>query len=97
MKTPCQNCICVPICRHKKFPELIEECSHAYEFLSLSIEGPEANWVAWRDEVIAVEEHLRPTLWESVSDGKYCFVGSKTGDLAYSLPDRGSDYETNTL
>lgn len=32
-KTPCKKCLCVPICRHKPYIQLIAECCLLKEYL----------------------------------------------------------------
>lgn len=33
MKCPCEDCICLPICRYKRFSHLVGECSKVWDYL----------------------------------------------------------------
>ena len=38
MNAPCKECLCVPICRHKRYKALLDECSIVYGYVFF-IEG----------------------------------------------------------
>lgn len=65
-KTPCINCICKPICRHKNFTKLVDDCSliDGYLFITkLHKENfplPEKEY--WR-RIRETTEELKSTKW----------------------------------
>jgi len=63
---PCKNCICVPICRHKPYSFLIQECDLVYNYLSDShfISGISAPL-----RRMVFESLLQPTTWKVNDEG----------------------------
>ena len=57
MKCPCDNCICVPICRHKWFDDLTQECSLIHDCLS------DEDVDTRKSNTLLCEESLDPTRW----------------------------------
>ena len=61
---PCEGCLCVPMCRHKTYQKLIEDCAvlhdkimerkHDNEFKTMKI-------MQWRVEI---QDVIKPTNWE---------------------------------
>jgi len=57
---PCYNCICLPVCRHKKFHDLYFQCSILKIYFSwLENDAYVYTWV---------EDVLKPTLWSVDED-----------------------------
>jgi len=54
---PCIECICVPICRHKNYQDLILQCIIVHDIL---LKGTTERFIKL---VRQVEEHLHPSLW----------------------------------
>jgi len=56
MKCPCEDCLCVPICRHKRYIPLVK-CSMLNKYLmEASMETPS-------DKLSALTHILHPTVW----------------------------------
>ena len=57
---PCKDCICIPICRHKEFYQLLHDCA----FLPLydpKIPDPYTRSVL---KLLLLQTVLRPTTWQ---------------------------------
>lgn len=54
---PCYNCICVPICRHKDYYKLGQECKLVMEY----VKHMDGDHHRYRCKVIEVI--LKPTVW----------------------------------
>jgi hypothetical protein len=59
---PCKDCLCVPICKHKGYTDLFEDCSLllAYEPNYYSLSGREI------DHMKQIEQILKPNLWSYI-------------------------------
>ena len=59
MKCPCENCVCLPVCRHKEYSNLFIDCSLIREYI------PDHNLVFMRswDHIYHLEEIMKPTRW----------------------------------
>jgi hypothetical protein len=55
---PCEECICLPICRHKSWTDLSEHCLLISNYINI-------NWGKsyTRYYMIAIERILNPTAW----------------------------------
>lgn len=64
-KYPCENCICVPMCRHKDYGELIRTCSLVRDML---YHGDYVNSLNRRpgfyENIGEMERVLTPVGWE---------------------------------
>ncbi|MHA1972874.1 MAG: hypothetical protein ACTSW1_07770 [Candidatus Hodarchaeales archaeon] len=65
MKTPCKECICVPICIHRTFQQTIANCSMIREFLYtydnfMSKVRPDHN-----ERIEAMWADIGPTQWRA--------------------------------
>ena len=60
LKCPCENCICIPLCRHKHIHQLFRECSilHRYD--------PEYDNVEKRkkERLFHLQRIMKPSRWE---------------------------------
>lgn len=56
MKCPCENCICLPVCRHKKYYSLFIDCSLIKKYI------PNHNSVLKKNKD-KLEEIMKPTYW----------------------------------
>jgi len=58
-KFPCIDCICIPICRHKQYMDLFNDC------ILLKKYEPAYNSLVCRDtqQMYQIEETLKPTKW----------------------------------
>ncbi len=63
--TPCEQCICIPICRHKTFGRLFKECKLVAEY------APEYLYSPCRDtsKLRNIERVLDAYTWWSVPNG----------------------------
>jgi hypothetical protein len=64
---PCLNCICVPVCRHKSYFKLYDNCFNISLFLpnTRNFSG-----YAVFDKITAVKLILQPTTWDMNIDGR---------------------------
>ena len=65
-KCPCKNCICVPICRHKSYLQMMSQCSIAKDYIPdySVVHGKNAH------KVIAIEQAIGPTTWRMKKEPK---------------------------
>jgi len=55
MKCPCENCLCVPICRHKQHYKLLEDCHLINKYVKTSNN---------KDHVLEIiQKIIEPQLW----------------------------------
>jgi hypothetical protein len=68
MKIPCENCMILPICRHKHIVNMLRDCPPAekYFFQETRLNHPHAH----RHQMRKV---LKPTQWSLGTDGKIIF------------------------
>ena len=79
---PCRHCVCVPICRHKKYSLLFRECGPLLE----EIVGPhEMVDVRNGDAIIQIYDILRPTLWCLRFTGSYTMSDGSEHSITPSL------------
>ena len=59
-KCPCIDCVCIPICRHRSFSEMLTRCSiiHEYENSHMERNGEE-----YFISLLELEKVLKPTNW----------------------------------
>lgn len=58
--TPCENCIVIPICRHKSYFHLMEDCRKIHRYVySQSSNGKEFKRKLW-----GLSYKLNPTDWQ---------------------------------
>lgn len=59
MKCPCEDCLCIPICRHKHYYTLFHECL----LISIYVENPYLAKICI-NEIKITEKFLKPSSWE---------------------------------
>ncbi|MHA1972865.1 MAG: hypothetical protein ACTSW1_07725 [Candidatus Hodarchaeales archaeon] len=71
MKTPCHECICVPICRHRLFGEVVEECSllRKYLYYQWKTKGCQIQRADHWRRAKAVANQLESTKWTITEEG----------------------------
>ena len=59
MNCPCENCVCLPVCRHKEYYNLFKNCSLIKEYI------PDYNIIYKRNKeyVYKLDEIMNPTRW----------------------------------
>lgn len=64
---PCVDCVCVPICRHKLFNDMISSCILVHEYLT------DHRYISGVSAVMRhrVSETLKPTKWRVDHDGYF--------------------------
>ncbi|MHA1972861.1 MAG: hypothetical protein ACTSW1_07705 [Candidatus Hodarchaeales archaeon] len=63
-KIPCEECLCVPICRFKEYRQLLKECVIIQKILYNSpIIDVSCRSEGYHSEVLKVYEALSPTTW----------------------------------
>jgi len=60
MKCPCENCIVLPMCKHKNYHSINHECKDVKRFLYL---GSTYNISIHKINVKIFEKTLKPTAW----------------------------------
>jgi len=73
MKCPCKECICVPVCRHKGFLNLVHSCSPFCVF-TLDCSNAYTDKVIYRKKV---EKALNSTMWFVDEDG---YISDRKGN-----------------
>lgn len=67
IKCPCEECICVPICRHKHYSQMVRDCIiigyHLYEEGDFSSKNRVRRFYSYLD---IVRYTLNPTKWSVV-------------------------------
>ena len=61
---PCEDCICVGICRHKRCPSLFNECTLLQEY-EPCYKNPK---LRDKNRIFLLEDILKPTLWKCEYD-----------------------------
>jgi len=56
---PCENCICMSICRHKRYLVLFEDCTILKKFES----NPNIIEHRLNEKIILLEKVLQPSKW----------------------------------
>jgi len=70
MKCPCQECICVPVCRYKKYEDLFDDCCLAYNYMS-EVQSNHLVFVMRDPKLRSIYEALNAVYWEYVYNNKY--------------------------
>ena len=73
MKCPCENCICIPVCRHKHYCILYRHC------ILLKKYEPNYDLVGIRnsDYLFELYNILKPTKWSIYKRDKHYFIHIK--------------------
>lgn len=65
MNCPCENCICVPVCRYKQFADMIRDCTIIMRLLYFddedTLDGVRSS--TFNPVVEDMEKILNPTEW----------------------------------
>lgn len=81
IKYPCEECICIPICRHKKYTDLVRNCSILISTLYVDkklIIGNRRS--SFNRDILILEATIKPVSWETFTHRK-SFVGLKSKNL----------------
>ena len=70
MNCPCENCICLPVCKHKKYYNLFTDCSLIKKYIPFGNRD--------REYLYQLEEIMKPTRWRLIKNkkGRYPLVMS---------------------
>lgn len=76
---PCNDCICLAICRPKQYPELVRECSLIVKYLTNPFDYKESV-PRKTGRLKIIQKSLKPTMWTLIADphGKV-MVDNNTG------------------
>lgn len=66
-KCPCENCICIPVCRNKLYAKLFDDCAH----ISRYIQSHQVKSARDSERISKVYSILKPESWEIKYDGRY--------------------------
>jgi hypothetical protein len=81
MKIPCENCLCLSLCRHKSFFFLSKECSLIYIML-YEKSGHRKRTKHYEEVVVAIETYMNPSKWATentwINGNEWLHVYSKT-------------------
>lgn len=75
MKCPCEECLCIPICRHKIYVELVK-CSLIKKYL---IE-PLIFYTRPAKRMLKVEKYLNPISWIPICQEDGVYIGCRKVD-----------------
>ena len=69
-KCPCEECICIPVCRHQTVRELIDKCVkiNYYLYYHGKLKQPRQDY---DNRIIVVEYVLKPTEWRVTFNDTY--------------------------
>lgn len=85
MKCPCKDCLCVPICRHKKYIKIVE-CSLLRGYLI----DPCTARIRPSKRILKVEKIIHPVHWK-------CHTKNKRSNVVYVIKKdnkfKGKNYE----
>ena len=85
-KCPCINCICIPLCRHKRYIKLFDDCSLWKDFVGHKTDSDPEKIKIHRVRFIEFIQVLKPTRW-------YIRKTSKEGGFVLSSIRRGYDHK----
>ena len=68
---PCKDCICLPVCRHKKYSNLFQECTilHRWRIMNYSVGDYIYRYIIFNT--------IRPSRWEITCDGEIIWTLEK--------------------
>jgi len=67
-KCPCEECICVPICRNKSFQGIIDDCSLLLDYRNdYTVINDEYYYIS----IMEMERILKPSRWSYRQDAQY--------------------------
>ena len=69
---PCDNCICVAVCRHKRYSSTLEDCSLIRHYINKYASIADGNLYITVDSInnqlthfrSMLQDHLHPTMWK---------------------------------
>ena len=76
---PCNNCICVAVCRHKQYVSTLEDCSLIRDYINKNAKSIKGNIYVTIDNInehlihfrSMLQSYLHPTIWEVDSKGRF--------------------------
>ena len=75
IKFPCDTCICVPVCRHKLYGQLIENCKLLSLYFGTNVERKGHILYVHNNYHVPfrclVESYLKPTRWSVDDEGQF--------------------------
>lgn len=84
-KCPCYECICVAVCRHKEYLDMINQCKTLLDTLyydhKVTVEDRREFFM---DILFDTEKVLKPTSWRIKVDNTG-FSSIREGEVSYSL------------
>ena len=63
MECPCKNCICLPVCKYKKYYKLFTDCSLIEEYISDYNSALKRN----KKHVYQLQKIMKPTRWSFIN------------------------------
>jgi len=78
MNCPCKTCICIPVCRNKRFYELLNDCELLSEYDNDIFHAANRDWIKTR----RIFNILNPVLWTLDFDieGRASFTSMRSTD-----------------
>ena len=78
-KCPCEQCICIPICRHKDYYTLVSSCHLVKTELFYDAEADNQFRHRWFSRsIVNIEKYLKPMLWYvDVENSGYAVIRRK--------------------
>ena len=79
IKFPCNNCICVAVCRHKLYSDTLRDCSLIRDFIGKHAQTINGHLYITIDHInkqlshfrSMLQSYLNPTRWEVNSEGLF--------------------------
>ncbi len=81
-KCPCEGCICIPICRYKKYNAMLKQCSILMDLLyKKGVAAQEFRQPQFNKHIKKAEKHLKPRFWTAkVNDRGFTEIEGKGYD-----------------
>jgi hypothetical protein len=83
MKVPCKNCICLPLCRNKRYTRLFKDCTLWKDFVGHKVDEDPEKIKIHRIKFLEFMKVLKPTRWyinRLSNGGGFILSGIRQGD-----------------
>ena len=68
IEVPCENCVLIAMCRHKKFERIVDECNLLVDNLYFDGEQKWARSKNFTAKITKIRDVLRPKEWTLIKD-----------------------------
>lgn len=89
-KCPCIKCICIPVCRHKTYFKLKDECELVHQYIMDEILVRGNKGFSYR---IEIKSAIKPTEWTLNFQGEITETKLRPGELTHCVQVRTAEEE----